>query len=298
MNIALEYYKIFYYVGKNESISKAAKELCISQPAVSQAIKHLETQLCARLFLRTQKGVQLTSEGMVLYTYIKQGYEYILLGERKFKELLDLDTGEIKVGASDMTLKYYLLPYLEKFHMQYPHIKVSVTNAPTPETLQYLEEGRIDFGIVSTPITEHPNIEIQTVKEIHDIFVAGSRFADLKKQSLSFQALEQYPLICLEKTTSTRSFMDTFLSSKQVLLKPEFELATSDMIVQFVKRNMGIGCVVSDFAEEYMRDGQMFQLHFQESIPSRQICIAVSRKIPVSNAARHLVDMLQAETSK
>ena len=116
MNIDLEYYKIFYYVGSLGKISLAAQKLCISQPAVSQAVKHLETQLGTKLFIRTPKGVRLTTEGEVLFSYIKQGYEYILLGEKKFKEMLDLELGEIRIGASDMTLKYYLLPFLEKFH--------------------------------------------------------------------------------------------------------------------------------------------------------------------------------------
>ena len=149
MNIDLEYYKIFYYVGTFEGISAAAKKLCISQPAVSQAIKQLETQLETTLFIRMPKGVKLTSEGEVLFSYIKQGYEYMMLGEKKIREMLDLESGEIRIGASDMTLKYYLLPFLEKFHARYPKIKVAVTNAPTPETLQYLKSGKIDFGIIS-----------------------------------------------------------------------------------------------------------------------------------------------------
>ena len=121
-NINLEYYKIFYYVGKFGSISLAARELCISQPAVSQAIRHMESQLSVKLFARMPKGVKLTSEGAVLYSYVSQGYEYIRLGEDKLFQMLNLESGEITVGASDMTLKYFLLPYLEKFHNLYPDI--------------------------------------------------------------------------------------------------------------------------------------------------------------------------------
>jgi len=128
MNANLEHYKTFYHVASLGSVTKAAKELCISQPAVSQMIKQLEEQLEVSLFVRRAKGVQLTAEGEVLYSYVKAGYEQMMLGESKLREMLNLDGGEIRIGASDMTLQYYLLPYLEKYHKLYPNIKVSITN--------------------------------------------------------------------------------------------------------------------------------------------------------------------------
>ena len=154
MDINLEYYKIFYYVGKIGSISGAAESLCISQPAVSQAVKQLEKALGISLFVRRAKGVELTVEGKVLYSYVKQGYEYIKLGERQLMQMIDMENGEVRIGASDMTLRYFLLNHLENFHEKYPNIKVSVTNAPTPETLKYLMEGKIDFGVVSGTLPE------------------------------------------------------------------------------------------------------------------------------------------------
>lgn len=290
MNIDLEYYKIFYYVGTLGKISSAAQILCISQPAVSQAVKQLETQLGTKLFIRTPKGVKLTSEGEVLFSYIKQGYEYILLGEKKFNEMLNLDLGEIRIGASDMTLKYYLLPFLEKFHSEYPNIKVSVTNAPTPETLQYLESGKIDFGIISEPFDSSEDMVIKPVREIEDIFVVGSQFKQYIGKKLEFSDLKNMPIICLENNTSTRTYVDNFLQKKNVILRPEFELATSDIIVQFSLRNMGVGSVVKSFAEKYIQSGELFQLEFKEKIPKRRICIATSKKIPVTKAAEKLLE--------
>ena len=150
----LEYYKVFYYVGKLGSLTHAAEELSISQPAVSQALKQLEDTLGTKLFVRASRGIRLTPEGESLYFYVKRGYEEIELGEKKLKKIMNLESGELRIGASDMTLQFYLLPYLEKYHEKYPHIKVTVTNAPTPETLQFLKEGKIDFGVVSTPFAE------------------------------------------------------------------------------------------------------------------------------------------------
>ena len=130
MNVNLESYRVFYYVAKTGSFSQAAQELCISQPAVSQSIKQLESQLGGSLFYRLPRGVQLTSEGEVLYSYIAQGYEYFMMAEKKFLEMQQLDAGEVRIGASDMTIQFYLLPYLEQFHQRYPKVKIQVSNAP------------------------------------------------------------------------------------------------------------------------------------------------------------------------
>jgi DNA-binding transcriptional LysR family regulator len=293
MNINLEYYKIFYYVTKSGSFTGAAEALCISQPAVSQAVKLLENSLGSSLFIRTQKGVKLTPEGEVLYSYIARGYECIQLGETQFKKMIDFETGEIRIGASDMTLQYYLLPYLEIFHQKYPKIKVNVTNAPTPETLEYLYEGKIDFGVVSAPFQAKQEISYHEVQVIEDVFVAGSRFLSYKDKVLDYSDLEKLPIICLEGNTSTRSFVDNFLKSNGVVLAPEFELATSDMIVQFTLRNLGVGSVVKNFAEEYLQSGELFELKFKKRLPKRQICIITSDKNPMSTAAKQLLTMLK-----
>ncbi|MFV0341545.1 MAG: LysR family transcriptional regulator [Anaerocolumna sp.] len=292
MSINLEYYKIFYFVAKFGSFTKAGEELCISQPAISQGIKHLESLLGSPLFKRNQKGVLLTPEGEVLFSYVSRGYESILLGEDKFKKMMDLENGEIRIGASDMTLQFYLLSYLESFHSKYPGIKVTVTNGPTPETLEYLQEGKIDFGIVSGPFLSKPDMKIVDVMEIQDVFVASSKFDFLKEQVLEYKDLTKLPIICLEGYTSTRSYVDGILKNNGVILQPEFELATSDMIVQFSLRNLGVGLVVKNFAQKFIETGDLFELNLKRSFPPRNFCIVTSDKIPVSSAAKTLLKMM------
>ncbi len=289
----LEAYKVFYYVAKLGSITLAAEQLSISQPAVSQSIKQLEQVVGTTLFIRTSKGVRKTQEGELLYSYIQKGYEQMELGEKMLQKMLDLDSGEIRIGASDMTLQFYLLPHLEKFHELYPKIKVIVTNAPTPETIKYLQEGKIDFGIVSTPFDEKVGIKSMIVKEIEDVFVAGRRFTQYKNHTLDLQELEKLPIISLESNTSTRSYMDHYLSQNGVVIKPEFELATSDMIVQFAVRNMGIGNVMKEFARDYLESGQLFELRFNKMIPKRHFCVIMDKKNPLSASARMLMQLIQ-----
>lgn len=297
----LEYYKVFYYVAKYGSLTTAAAKLAISQPAVSQSIRQLEQEVRTKLFIRASKGVRLTAEGELLFCYVSKGYEQIELGADKLSRMLNLELGELRIGASDMTLRFYLLPYLEQFHEKYPEIRVVVTNAPTPETLQYLQEGKIDFGVVSTSpenaslFKADSGMKAIKVREIEDIFVAGRKFIQYKNRMLDLQALEQLPLISLEKRTSTRSYMDDFLEKNGVVMQPEFELATSDMIVQFTLRNLGIGCIVKDFAAEELESGRLFELRFNKMIPKRHFCIVTDSRNPLSAAGRELLALMRGE---
>lgn len=292
MDNNFEHYKVFYLVAQKGSLTEAAKELMITQPAVSQVIKSLEENLKTKLFQRVSKGVMLTPEGKILFEYVQKGCIQFSLGEQRLKQMLGLENGEIKIGASDMTLQFFLLPYLEQFHEQYPGIKVSVTNGPTPETLDNLRNHKIDFGVVSSPFEEKSELEITKVREIEDIFVAGRRFIPYKNRMLDLSDLEKMPLIVLEKNTSSRKYMDSYLMENQVKINPEFELATSDMIVQFALRNLGIGCVVKDFAKEQIQEGKLFELRFNTIIPKRKICIVKDKKNAMSQAAKRLLDFM------
>ena len=288
----LEQYRVFYTVAKCGSLTEAAKELSITQPAVSQSIKLLEDSVKTKLFQRNAKGVKLTKEGEILFSYIEKGYEQFVLGESALKQMLNLESGEIKIGANDLILQFYLLPYLEKFHESYPNIKISVTNVSSPQTLQNLQDGKIDFGIVTTPFEISADMVSIPVKEIEDVFVAGRQYRAYANRVLDLKELNELPLICLERNTSSRRYMEEFLQENEVTLNPEFELATSEMIVQFALRNLGVGYVVRQFAEELLAEGRLLELEFEKRIPKRQICIVRNKKSPLSAAAGKLLDLM------
>ena len=288
----LEYYKVFYHVAKTGSLTQAAEELMISQPAVSQSVKQLEAALGTKLFVRVSRGIRLTGEGALLYGYVEKGYEQLELGEQRLKKMLKLELGEIHIGASDMTLQFYLLPYLELFHERYPAIKVMVSNGPTPETLTNLKENKIDLGVVSTPFEKQGNLHAVQVREIEDVFVAGRKFMQYKNHMLDLQELERMPIIYLDGATSTRNYIDSFLTQNGVHIQPEFQLATSDMIVQFALRNLGVGCVVRDFAKEYLEDGRLFELRFNRIIPKRHFSVVTNPQNPPQAAARNLLNLM------
>ena len=288
----LEYFKVFYYTAKSGSVTGAAALLSISQPAVSQSLRQLERSLGVSLFCRASRGMKLTAEGELLFSYVSKGYEQIEQGVEKVRQMRNLELGEVRIGASDMTLRFYLLPFLEKFHESYPDIKVIVTNGPTPETLETLQSGRLDFGVVSTPFEKLPEIEVSPVRQIEDVFVAGRRFISYKNRTLDFQELEKLPMIVLEKNTSARNHMDEYLGKNGVILQPEFELATSDMIVQFALRSLGVGCVVRDFARDALESGRLFELRFNKLLPKRSFCVVRNNRTPLSAAAEKLLHIM------
>ena len=294
MNVNLEYYKIFYHVATEQSITRAAKKLSISQPAVSQMVKLLEQELGIELFIRRSKGVALTRAGNLLYSYVRNGYETILTGEQQINKMINLEYGEVRIGASDMTLQFYLLPYLEKFHQLYPEIKVTVTNASTPETILHLEQGRIDFGVVTGPVKLDSKFDVYPVREIQDVFVAGERFSDKRGKILDYSELKMFPLICLERNTETRMFVDEYLKVNGVEVVPEYELSTCEMIIQFAKRNLGIGCVVKDFADEYLENETLFTLEFDKQLPKRNMSLIVDNQTTMSIAAMKLRELLES----
>lgn len=289
----LEHYKAFYYVACCKSITAAAQKLFISQPAVSQSVKQLESRLGCTLFFRTSRGVKLTAEGEVFYERVKRAFEEIELGERKLAEMLGMESGEIRIGASDMTLKFCLLPYLESFHKLYPKIKINVSNAPTPETLSALRDGLIDFGLISTPAGNTSDLVLTETVQISDVFVAGKRFEHLRGRMLSLSEIEKLPIICLEKRTSTRRSIDEFLKEKGVSMSPEIELATSELIVEFARRDLGVGYVMRGFAREAIEKGELFELSFKSMPPKRSICIAVNSKRPVNVAVKKMIELIE-----
>lgn len=289
----LEYYKVFYHVSRLSSITAAAEKLCISQPAVSQAVKQLESSLGVRLFIRTPKGVRLTEEGKTLAAYVERGMESLIKGEEAIDRLKNLERGNVRIGASDMTLRFYLLPYLEQFHEKFPGIHVNVSNGPTPETIGLLEQGDIDFAVVSTPFELASGFQARAVKNIRNIFIAGSRFVHLKGKLLDYSCLLENPCIFLEEKTSTRKFMDAFLGERGIFPKPEFDLAISDMVVQFAIRNLGIGCVEEEFAAAALERGEVFRLEFREELPRRQFCLVTGKRDLISIPGRRLLEMME-----
>ena len=293
MNINLEYYKIFYEVAKEQYITKASENLNISQPAISKTIKLLEEKLGGTLFVRTKKGVILTEEGKEFYSYITKAMEYINSAENKFSDLINLETGVIKIGVNSTLTKEFLLPYLEKFNKSYPKIDIQITNGIASHLINELKNGLIDIVFLNLNNKDYGNdIDIIKCKKIHDIFIASKKYSKLNDKVISLNELKNYPLIFQAKGSNTRNFLDNFLKEKNITLKPNIELASYSLVTEFCKAGFGIGYAVKEFVQKDLNEGKIFSLKIKENIPERYIGFAISNKPLPSFSTKKLIEII------
>lgn len=288
----LDLYRIFSIVGKNNSFSSAAKELYLTQSAVSQAIMQLEEELDTRLFNRTPKGTTLTHEGELLFDYVNSALNLLETGEEKILQFNNLSAGELSVGVSDTVAKYFLLPYLETFHNSYPNIKLKIMNGTTLETIALLKSGEIDIAICNLPVDDGA-IEQKITMDVQDIFVCGEKFKPLITTPLTFEDVVKLPLILLEPKSNSRHFIEQFLLSKGIHIAPEFELGSHDLLLEFAKINLGIAAVTKQFAYDYLHHGLVYEVPLEEEIPERNIGVCYLKSVPLSPAPMKFVKILE-----
>ena len=293
MNIDFELYRIFYVVANHSNITKASEELSISQPAISKSIKNLEEQLGGQLFVRTKRGVVLTEEGKEFYNYIKQAIEYINNAENKFTDLINLETGCIKIGISTTLTKEFLLPYLEEFHSLYPKIDIQIITNLTSDLMPKLRNGLIDIVILNLNDKNYGNdIDIIKCRKINDCFVVNNKYKDLTLKEVSIKDLNNYPLILQAKGSNTREFLDDIARENGVVLKPNIELASYSLVVEFSKIGLGIGYATKEYIKEEIKNKELYELKIKEKIPSRYIGIALSKNHIPNFSTKKLIEII------
>jgi DNA-binding transcriptional LysR family regulator len=290
----LDLYKIFCQVAECESFSKASKILYMTQPAVSQAIMQLEKELDIRLFTRTPKGVNLTKEGQLLYEYTSSAINLIGVGEKKLEEVKNLMVGDLQIGVGDTISRYFLLPFLEKFHSKYPNIKLKIINRTTLELCEMLKSGEIDIAIGNLPIKDS-SLEIRKCIDIRDVFVCGEKYKEKLSKPISLEELAELPLILLETNSNSRLYVEKYMLSKGIEMKPEIELGSHELLLEFAKINLGISCVIKEFSQEYLKNGLLYEVKLTEEIPERSIGICFLKNISLSPSSTKFVEILESE---
>ncbi len=294
MSEPLGKYRVFLAVAEAGSVSEAARRLFISQPAVSADLASLEASLGVCLFVRSRRGVRLTEAGSILLEHVKSAFSLLDAGHRRLRELSDLEGGSLCIGASDMTLRFYLLDHIAAFHRAYPGIRLTVTNAPTPRTLAALASGGIDFGVISGPLATAPDgMKLVPVRTVQDIVVAAPSHPLSGAPLVTKEMLAAHPMLMLEGNTSTRAYLEGWLGRD--FPPPAIELATTDLLLEFCKRGLGIACVVSDFAAPALASGELSSLTLSDPPAPRPLYLAYSSRLPLSAAARRLLSMLVGE---
>jgi DNA-binding transcriptional LysR family regulator len=287
-----ELYKVFYWAAKTGSLTQAAKALFLTQPSVSHAIKQLEDRLGITLFYRNSKGVALTHEGAILYSYIEQSQILISRAEEKMAALKNLESGELRIGGSDSLFKHYLLPYLEGFLQKHPGIRLHLNHGTTPEIIAFLKEGRIDLGVVRMPIVDS-QLKVTESIQLQDCFVAGPRFAELKNMVLSFDMLLQHPIILFSRNSRARMAITELFESYGYKLKPEIEVGSVDLLIEFARKGLGISYVTREFVSKELEEGSLFEIQLDVQLPPSHVGIMIMRNMPLSISASRFIELVR-----
>ena len=275
MNQNLSSYRIFYTVANTGNISKAAKELYISQPAISKSIQKLEESVGCKLFSRSSRGVVLTDEGKLLYEHVSEAFETLTMGEEKLKRSIELGVGHLKIGVSSTLCKYLLLPYLKEFIRQNPHISISISCQSTNDTLKLLEDNKIDIGLIGKP-ENLKNIHFDFLEEIEDIFVAAKDYLrNLKARGIQKDhILQSSTLMLLDKNNMTRQYIDDYLQENQIIIKDSIDISDMDLLIDFARIGVGVACVIKNFVREDLENGTLVEIPLGFPIHKREVGFA------------------------
>ena len=289
MNVDLELYKVFYVVAKHKHMTRASEELHISQPAISQSIKKLEEQLGGTLFLRSNKGMELTNEGAMFFDYVKGALELINNAENEFTSFKDLTKGEIKIGASTTLTKILLMDAIKKFHKDYPNININITNDLTSTLISDLEKGKLDFVIFNEGNIKEKNIETKKIDILRQGFLYNPDY--FKDEIEDLNCLERYPLILQKKESNSRKFLDNYTLSNGIILNPKTEVVSQDLVLEFTNAGFGIGFSIIDLAKRNYPN--LKELKINKKIPNNNIYLAKNKNINLPFASKKILEYLK-----
>lgn len=271
----LSQYKIFYEVAKAGNISKAAKELYISQPAISKAISKLEDSLGLSLFTRSSRGVQLTSEGEILFEHTREAFDALDRGEQELKRIQEFDIGHLRIGVSNTLCKYILLPYLKTFIDQYPHMKVTIESQATAQTLARLEQQKIDLGLVAEPSVRR-DLAFIPVMDIQDTFVTTPNYLEnlYLREGRDTSLFETGNIMLLDTSNMTRHHVDEYMAENNIFPHQILEVTTMDLLIEFAKIGLGIACVIKELVQKELDSGMLVEIPLDIPIHRRTIGFA------------------------
>lgn len=271
----LSQYRIFYEVARCGNISRAAKELYISQPAISKAIGKLEESLGTRLFLRNSRGVQLTPEGNVLFQHVAAAFDSLSRGEKELKRIHDFHIGQLKIGVSNTLCKYVLLPYLKSFVEKYPHVNITIESQSTAHTLEMLEARKIDIGLVAEPRARR-GLNFTPVMEIHDGFVCTPAYMEnlTLREGPAPDIFKTGNIMLLDRSNMSRKHLDTYLPDRDIEVNQLLEVTDMALLIEFARIGLGIACVILDFVSDDLKNGTLMEVPLDAPIPRRVIGFA------------------------
>ena len=292
MSVKLELYRVFKEVAEAGNITAAAQTLFISQSAVSQSVKQLEAELQTRLFARNSRGVTLTADGRMLYEYVRSAMGLLETGEEKLSQSRDLQMGHLTIGASDTVTSQFLLPYLDRFHRQYPAIHIQIISGRSHKVLGLLQSGKVDIAFASTP-QEGASLETFPCLATHSIFVAGAEYPCDFDHVYTLEEIARFPLILLERKASSRLYLEKYFLQNGLHLNPEIELGARSLLVDLAAIGFGVAGVTEEFVRRELENGRLRKLRTSFDIPPRSVDLCVLRDVPLTSAAQRFSDFIR-----
>ncbi len=265
-------YKIFLYLYEQRSISKTANLLYVSQPAISYSLKELENQLGYTLFYRNSKGIEPTMEAKELYSYVSTAFNILKSGEEHIKNLNSLNIGVIKIGTPSHIGIFYLSSFIADFRKVYPGIKFEIVSKSTSDMVEMLETRKIDLIVDTLPIsTTKKTVKKVALARLQNCF-AYNKDSFPKGIINSVDDLKKYPLVLPSATASIRLKLDEFMESKNTKLYPVFESWTTEMMIEMVRRGVGIGYFIKNVID-IQNDKDNFEvITFGNELPAVDVC--------------------------
>ena len=292
--VNLELYRVFYTVAKCGSLTKAAQELFISQPAVSQSIKQLEGQLGVSLFNRTHRGMELSAAGgKLIFKQVEDALKLLDEAENALSQIRTTPTGTIRIGATDSIFYHFLADKIAEYNIKYPAVRFELISSPSPYTINQLKEGKCDIAFVNLPMEDDDVKFYGTVSHLSDIFVAGGRYCDLKNEPLPINRLLDLPVIMIEENTVSRRALSLFLDNLGVRLHPDIEVANWDLMIKLAIKGMGVGCIPREYCKKELEEGTLFELSVTPSLPVRGVGIALAKNVQLSFAMKEFISLFE-----
>jgi DNA-binding transcriptional LysR family regulator len=258
--VTYDYYRIFYYVVLFGSFSKAAEALGGNQPNIARSINRLESELGCKLFVRSNRGVSLTSEGKTLYKYVSIACEQLDRGETALSEMKGLNAGAVSVGASETALRLFLLDRISLFHIRYPHVRIKIRNSQTPDTLDALEKGLIELAVVTAPFKVSKTFHAERIYSFEEILIASPRQKNFASRGRSVEELTKIPLLSLPKNSSSYEFYTHYFLSHGTSYSPDIETETADQVPPLIMHDLGFSFFPLRIAQQYIEQGTIIQI--------------------------------------
>lgn len=260
MDINFEYYKVFYYVARYGNITRAAAALGSNQPNVTRVMKLLEGQLNCRLLVREPRGISLTGEGERLFAHVEAAYEHLMRGQEEIGRQDGVNSGVVEIGATETALHLFLLEVMRSFRMEYPRIRIKVHNRSTPEIMREFSSGRLDFAVITTPFEAPGSFRCEPLCDFREILVGGAEYKYLGRERVRLKELGECPWIGLGRGTATYELYQQFFGRYGVELMLDMEVASSDLLLPLIERNLGIGFVPESLALPLLKRRVLVQI--------------------------------------